>query len=541
MQYCKCNCNIAFVKFPFRILTRISVCATVVMVKGDWDMYNNVLNYLNRIVREKPDKIAYSDGTESLTFQEVYSRSRSIGSYLCERGIYKKPVVVFMRKSPKEVTAFFGVITGGCFYVPIDEEMPSGRIQLILDNVQSPLIICDESTIEIAGTFHSEGCEIVLYDDIAQTRIADEALEEVYQNAIDTDPIYIVFTSGSTGIPKGVAACHRSVIDYIEQLSEVLAFDGDTVFGNQTPLYFDACLKELYPTLKFGATTYLIPRGLFSIPTALVEYLNDHQINTICWVVSALTMVSAFGTFEIVKPKYLRTVAFGSEVFPPKQLRLWQEALPEATFTNLYGPTEGTGMCCYYRVNRRFEDGEVIPIGHSFPNREVLLLTEEGKLAEPGQEGEICIRGTSLTLGYYNDPVRTAESFVQNPLNKSYPELIYRTGDIGRRDEEGELVFVSRKDYQVKHMGHRIELGEIEVNVSMLQGVQMAACIYDTKKVKIVLYYIGEIEEKELTAMLKTKLPRYMLPNKIIRLEQMPFTANGKIDRVTLKKQYENA
>lgn len=502
-------------------------------------MHNNVLNYLNRIAKEKPDKTAYSDGEESLTFRDVYQCSRSIGSYLWTKKIYKKPVVVFMRKSPKEVTAFFGVITGGCFYVPIDEEMPGGRIQLILDNVRPPLIICDEATAEIAGTFHLEGCEIVRYDDIVQTRIDDEALEAIYRNAIDTDPIYIVFTSGSTGIPKGVAACHRSVIDYIEQLSEVLSFDETTVFGNQTPLYFDACLKELYPTLKFGATTYLIPRGLFSIPTALVEYLNAHQINTICWVVSALTMVSAFGTFDIVKPKYLRTVAFGSEVFPPKQLRMWRQALPEAAFTNLYGPTEGTGMCCYYRVEREFADGEAIPIGRPFPNREILLLTEDGKPAEPGQEGEICIRGTSLTLGYYNDPVRTAEVFVQNPVNTAYPELIYKTGDIGRRNEEGELVFVSRKDYQVKHMGHRIELGEIEVNVGMLPGVRMAACIYDTKKVKIVLYYIGEMDEKELAAALKTKLPRYMLPNKMIKLDQMPFTANGKIDRVTLKKQYE--
>ncbi len=147
-------------------------------------------------------------------------------------------------------------------------------------------------------------------------------------------------------------------------------------------------MKELYPTLKFGATTYLIPRNLFSIPTALVEYLNQHKINTVCWVVSALTMISAFGTFELVKPKYLHTVAFGSEVFPIKQFRLWRQALPEATFTNLYGPTEGTGMCCYYRVEREFQDGEAIPVGHPFPNREILLLTEEGKPAAEGQEEE---------------------------------------------------------------------------------------------------------------------------------------------------------
>lgn len=499
-------------------------------------MQNNVLNYLYRIVGQKPDKVAYSDGTVSLTFQEVYDRCRKIGSFLAEKNIYKKPVVVFMKKSPYEITAFFGIVAGGDFYVPIDEEMPSGRIQLILNNVQSPLIICDETTAEIAKTFEVGDGEIVLYDDVVKAEIDDTKLDIIYKKAIDIDPIYIVFTSGSTGIPKGVAACHRSVIDYIEQLSEILSFNEDTVFGNQSPLYFDACLKELYPTLKFGATTYLVPKSCFSFPTKLVEYLNEHKINTICWVVSALTMISAFGTFDSVKPEYLHTVAFGSEVFPIKQFKKWKEALPDANFTNLYGPTETTGMCCYYRVEREFEDGEVIPIGHPFPNREIMLLSEDGKSVKDGEQGEICVRATSLTLGYYNDPVRTSEVFVQNPTNTCYPELIYKTGDIGRYNEAGELCFVSRKDFQIKHMGHRIELGEIEVNVNMLDGIKLSACIYDTQKSKIVLYYVGDAPEKDVILAMKSRLPRYMLPNKTVRLESMPFTANGKIDRVTLKK-----
>lgn len=195
-------------------------------------------------------------------------------------------------------------------------------------------------------------------------------------------------------------------------------------------------------------------------------------------------------------------------------------------------------MCCYYKLEREFELDEVIPIGRPFFNTEILLLNEKNERAEEGETGEICIRGTSLTLGYYNNFEKTNEVFVQNPLNKAYPELIYRTGDLGHYNEHGELVFVSRKDYQIKHMGHRIELGEIEANVNLLDEVKIAGCIYDGEKGKIVLYYVGDIEEKELTAALKEKLPRYMLPNYVRRLEQMPFTANGKIDRVTLKKTY---
>ena len=501
-------------------------------------MHNNVLKYLDEIVLKKPEKTAFSDGEFSLSFSEVNEISDSVGTYLHNKGIYKRPVVVFMRKSPKEVATFFGIIKGGDFYVPIDEEMPADRIQLILDNVKSPAVICDEYTREIAEGFELHGGEVVSYEDLIKESADKTALKAIRDKAIDIDPIYIVFTSGSTGVPKGVCACHRSVIDYIEQLSEVLSFNEDTVFGNQSPLYFDACLKELYPTLKFGATTYLIPKQLFSTPYKLVEYLNTYRINTICWVVSALTMISAFSTFDDIKPKTLRTIAFGSEVFPIKQFKIWRETLPDAVFTNLYGPTEGTGMCCYYRVDRDFEEGDVIPIGHPFDNREILLITEDNREAQDGESGEICIRGNAVTLGYYNDPVRTSAAFVQNPLNTAYPEIIYKTGDIGRYNEAGELIYMSRKDYQIKHMGHRIELGEVEANVNALDGIKLSACIYDGDKKKIILFYVGDVEELSLLSILKEKLPRYMLPAKINRLENMPFTPNGKIDRVTLTKRY---
>lgn len=497
-------------------------------------MQNNVLDYLNDIVVTKSEKMAFLNESGGMTFGQVYEQSRGIGTYLYQKGIHGKPIVVFMRKHPKEVTAFFGVIAAGNFYVPIDEEMPAVRIQMILDNVQPPLIICDQETIALTGDFQIKG-EIVLYDEISSGMVDDEALQRIHDSAIDTDLIYIVFTSGSTGIPKGVAACHRSVIDYIEQLSETLEFNEDTVFGNQTPLYLDACLKELYPTLKYGATTYFIPKSLFKFPVKLVEFMNDHQINTICWVVSALTMISAFGTFKTIRPEYLHTIAFGSEVFPIKQFHIWKSVLPNAQFINLYGPTEGTGMCCYYKVEREFEADEVIPIGRPFKNTEVILLNDKNERAEKGETGEICIRGTSVTMGYYNDFERTQEVYVQNPLNQAYPEVIYRTGDLGKYNAYGELVFVSRKDHQIKHMGHRIELGEIEAHVNLLEGVKQAGCVYDEKRQKIVLYYVGTITDKDLVIRLKEKLPRYMIPNRIMHLEEMPLMMNGKLDRMTLK------
>ena len=503
-------------------------------------MQTNVLEYLENIVDQVPDKAAYANDKDSVTFREVYDNARAIGSFLHGQGLYKEPVVVFMQKHPNAIVSFYGVLYSGCFYVPIDEEMPRHRIGLIFDSLKPKAIICDEETQKIVEGFNYEGAAY-LYQDIIGTPVNEAALASIRDRQIDTDPIYIVFTSGSTGVPKGVIACHRSVIDYIEQLSSVLKFNRDTVFGNQTPLYFDACLKELYPTLKFGATTYLVPKQLFMFPVKLVEFLNEKKINTVCWVVSALTMISAFRTFDKVVPQYLHTVAFGSEVFPIKQFNMWRETLPDAMFVNLYGPTECTGMSCYYVVDREFGPDDVIPIGRPFHNTEILLLNEKNELAAPGETGEICIRGTSVTLGYYNNPEKTAEAFVQNPLNTAYNEIIYRTGDLGKYNEAGELIFLSRKDYQIKHMGHRIELGEIEAIVNQHDDIKTSCCIFDDDKKKIVLYYVGEVSAADLLRFVKEKLPRYMVPNVVEQLEQLPYTPNGKIDRKTLKERYLSA
>ena len=497
----------------------------------------NILEYLEQTVLRVPDKPAFSNEEMSLTFRQVYDQARAVGSFLHSQSFYRKPVVVFMKKHPNTLAAFFGTIYAGCYYVPLDDEMPRHRVELILQTLQPAAMICDGDTRELVKEFTYHGA-VYLYSEISAGPIDEQAIAWVRERQLDIDPIYIVFTSGSTGVPKGVTACHRSVLDYVENLCDVLKFDENTVFGNQTPLYFDAYLKEVMPTLKYGATTILIPKQLFMFPIKLVEFLNAHKINTVCWVVSALTMISSFHTFEKVKPQYIHTVAFASEVFPMKQFKLWRDALPDARFINLYGPTETTGICCYYEVDREFGLDEVLPVGRPFRNTEIILLDEHDQVPPMGQEGEICIRGTRLTLGYYRNPEITAKAFVQNPLNDQYPELIYRTGDLGKYNERGELVFTSRKDFQIKHMGHRIELGEIEVIVNMHDDVRSACCIFDNEKKKIVLYYVSDMEPRDMTAYIKEKLPRYMVPNVIRQLDAMPLTPNGKIDRNLLRQRY---
>ncbi len=541
-------------------------------------MRKNLLEYLYDNIDEKRDRVAFSDINGSLTFGKLYDISRRIGTKLSRVGVYREPVAIYMDRCPAMIAAFLGVLAGGCYYVPLDTAAPAARVRSVIETSGARVMICGKENLEKSAELGFGG-KILIYEDVSGSyktgkvpveekqkfvqgdddaeissksaglslgyanasdeAVDDAALARIFDAQIDTDPAYIVFTSGSTGTPKGVVACHRSVIDYIEHLSEILEVDESTVFGNQSPFYFDACLKEIYPTLKFGASAWIVPREYFMFTVKLVEFLNEHKINTICWVGSALRMVSALGTFKTVRPQYLRTVAFGSEVFPPKELRAWKEATPEGTkYINLYGPTEGTGMCCFYRVDREFEDGDAIPIGRPFPNCEILLLSDDGREVADGETGEIYVRGTCVTLGYFNNPGKTGESFVQNPLNNAYPEILYKTGDLARKNEQGELVFVSRKDYQIKHMGHRIELGEIESVAGGISGVEIVACVYDSKADKIIMVYKGEAEEAAVGDHLKETLPRYMLPGRIVKVVRMPFTPGGKIDRKGLAETY---
>ena len=495
----------------------------------------NILEYLEATAAAVPEKLAFSDGKSDLSFGELQRASRAIGSALTHMGARREAVVVYMDKHPNVMSAFFGVIYAGCFYACIDPKTPADRVKTIVENLDAKIMIADSRSYKKAEAF--EMPTLLRFEDVAASEIDDAALCAVRARQIDTDPIYVVFTSGSTGVPKGVVACHRSVIDYTEALCRAIGFTGETVFGNQTPLYFDAPLKEIMPTLKLGATTYFIPKMNFSFPVRLIEYLNTHKINTVCWVVSAFTQVSSLGAFDVVRPEYLHTVAFGSEVFPKKDYKMWREMLPNARFFNLYGPTEATGMSCFWSAERELLENEPIPIGRPFDNTDILLITEEGREAAYGEEGEICIRGTCVTMGYYNNSERTSEAFVQNPLNSVYPELIYKTGDIGKYNEHGELVFLTRRDSQIKHMGHRIELGEIEAALLTSPDAKRACCCYDKDARRIVLFYVGDMESADVQKYLKEKLPAYMLPAVCERLDVMPLTDNGKIDRRSLRER----
>lgn len=493
-------------------------------------MRRNILEYLEEAALRWPGRVAVASRGEYMTFGALRETARSVGTFLLGHGHERQRVAVLMERSPRALAAFLGVVSAGGCFAALDTGMPEARLKVILDTLKPGAILCEENSREKAEGL-AQGCPVYTYGPASSAPGDAEALEQVMGRVLDMDPMYVVFTSGSTGTPKGVVGCHRAVIDYMEGLCAVLPFDADTVFGSQSPLYFDAWFKEFFPALKLGARMELLPRELFCAPVRLVEYLNERKINTLCWVAPALTLVSYPGTFERVRPEYLRCVAFASEALAPRELMRWREAAPGARFFNLYGPTETTGICCYFEVNRDFSPEEAIPIGAPLPNTEVFLLDEKDRPPAPGEPGEICIRGSRLTLGYCGEE---QGGFVRNPLQTLYPERIYRTGDLGRYNDRGELQFLGRKDGQIKHMGRRIELGEIEA-AAMAQGqVSAACCVYDPERGRLTLYYTGEAEAGTLREALKKKLPRYMLPREIRKLETMPRTENGKIARKLL-------
>lgn len=496
---------------------------------------NSLLCYLERAAKHTPEREAYEDAEVCRTYGEMWALAQSIGTALHRRlGTVKRPVAIYMEKSVDCVAAFFGVLASGNFYCPIDPEMPADRISRIMEVLQPEAVITAPRLKEQALAFAPEE-KLSLFQDLSETEAEPPLLRELQNAVTEADPAYVLFTSGSTGMPKGVLLCHRVLMRYLHWLEETFDYTPDDVFGNQAPLYFDISTHDIYGAAYFGAKMTIIPPHLFGFPVKLIEYLNEKRVSTFLWVPSAMGIVAKLKTFRAVKPEHLRHVMFAGEVLPRKQLDYWVEQLPEPVYANLYGPTE-TFVCTAHIMRGDEPEGEPLPIGRAVYNSQAMILREDGTEAAAGETGELCLRGDCLALGYYNAPDRTAAAFVQNPLQSSYPDRVYRTGDLVRLDEHGDLIYVSRKDFQIKRMGYRIELGEIETAGNLIPGVEECACTYLAEKGRIVLYYEGtELEKSDLLAALSLRLPQYMLPDRIHYLPVMPRNANGKIDRTALK------
>lgn len=491
-----------------------------------------IMDYLDASAVKFPDKLAFADEKREMTFSELQIEAHKIATQLILCGFFKDPIVVMLDKSPECIATFCGIAYSGNFYTPIDIDMPVERIEKILFTLKPKAII---TVSAYKGIVKDNAIRVFEYEDLLRQSIDYDSIESRKKNIIDTDVLYVLFTSGSTGIPKGVVIGQKSVIDYTEWVSTTFNIDSSHIFGNQAPLYFDNSVLDIYQTLKTGATTYFIPKKYFSFPAKLMSYLNEKKINTIFWVPSVLCLVANVDVLTSVHVESLSKILFAGEVMPAKQLNKWRAIYPNCMFANLYGPTEITVDCSYYILDRNFADNESIPIGYACANTDIFVINEKSELAAVNEIGELYVRGTSLAYGYYNNFSKTQEVFVQNPLNDKYPEIVYKTGDLVKINERGELIYVSRKDFQIKHMGYRIELGEIENVVGAMDDVSSCCTVYDENKKEIVLFLNGDIEPCELRKKLRQHLPVYMLPNRVEKLNSLPINFNGKIDRVKLR------
>jgi len=471
-------------------------------------MADNLIDFLENAALLFPAKSAFIDENEGVTFSELKKRAIAASLEIAKAvKSVRKPVAVLSSHTVKDIIVFYGILYAGCYYVPIDAEAPADNIKTKIESINAALTI-DPLTF-----------------DPPQIDALSDSLP--YKKLNETDPAYAIFTSGSTGTPKAAVVSHRSVINLTRWLCDTFEFGEHTIFGNQTPFYFDASVTELYCTANACATTHILPRKLFFNPLKLLKYLDEREVNTLEWATAAIKLVANSGAFKKYTPLHLKEVLFGGENMTGKHLNIWKEALPGARFVNLYGPTETTVDCAYYIIERDFSDNESIPIGFPIRNTELFLIDEQ-----------LAVGGAGVGLGYIGDLERTASVFIQNPGNNSYRDIIYLTGDLARYNEYGELVYIGRADTQVKHMGSRVELGEIETAAMSLSGVELACCGYEAERDKIILFYQGTSQAEEIMKDLSQKLPRYMCPNDIINFGALPQLPNGKIDRVRLMKEY---
>lgn len=509
----------------------------------------NVTQYLEKTVRLYPDRIAVIDGEKSLTFARLHEKILAWAakiSHITDHAV-NQVIVVYMPKCLDAVIADLAIVYSGNAYMNLDVKSPPKRMQAILETVNPKLLIIREDAGSDKPDKRAACKSLVITPEIPH--LDDDAKINIYtilNGMIDTDLLCLINTSGSTGVPKTVALNHKSFIDFTEAVIEAGLVRDNEIVGSLSPIIFDIFSFELCMLMAKGSTLNLVPENLAAFPPKLLANLAEQRVSFIFWVPTIMVNIANLELLEKLPLPHLKMIWFAGEVFPTPKFNYWRKYLPDAVFANFYGPIEITLDCVYYIIDRPLKDTEPIPIGKPFRNTSVLVLGENGEnitARTPNKEGELCIRGSSLAMGYYNNPEKTALAFTQNPLNNAYPETVYHTGDIVSWNEHGELIFLGRKDSLIKHSGYRIELGEIESGaINCKCGISNACAVYDSENKKIILIYEApeNLQEKELRLSMQEFLPKYMLPTIFIRFKELPRNSNGKIDRNLLKQNWKN-
>jgi amino acid adenylation domain-containing protein len=516
---------------------------------------------LHRLVSEaaeaSPEKEAVRCGGSSLTYGELEVASNGVARALMDSGVRRGDRVgILLPKRVELVAAVYGIMKAGAAYVPIDPRAPVERGAIVASDCTIAGLVATPDTasaligamprhvprmallIDDATGSPDPGCDVVSYAEAT----ADPNARDPGGQAIEMDLAYILYTSGSTGVPKGVMLTHRNALSFVEWCASKIGVSSEDRLSNHAPLHFDLSVFDLYLAALGGATVSLIPEDQAYFGSALGRFIEDERISVWYSVPSALTLLTRFVTEPGSLPT-LRAVVFAGEVYPTRHLRELRRLVPDASLWNIYGPTE-TNVVTYYEVGELPPDDRTIPIGRACENTEVFAVKGDGTEAGVGEEGELYVRGPTVMKGYWNRPDRTAEMLVPNPLSDDLPDLVYRTGDLVRLRPDGDYDFLGRRDHQIKSRGYRIELGEVEAAIqshpAVLEGVAIAIAHdeWGTAIVACVVAREGEaLSEGEIKRHIARRLPRYMVPARVDVLSGLPRTSNGKVDRQALSQR----
>lgn len=529
-------------------------------------MHYLLQHLLMKSAKQFPNKTAVIYNKEKITYKDLDEVTNKLAVTLLENRMQRGDRVgVYINKSIPSIISIIGVLKAGGIYVPLDANAPFKRLAYIIENAAMKYLLTSSRKGDNVKQIFPENnpLDVIILTDGLKKLKADLPVkvirwEEIITKAetclpvnlsIETDLAYILYTSGSTGVPKGVMISHRTSLAFINWSCDEFRIQSEDRVSSHAPLHFDLSIFDIFTSLKAGATIFLVPEEFSIFPKSLIKFIQENKISVWYSVPSILMHMMVHGNMKNHSFPDLRLMLFAGEVFPVRYLRELMGIIPRADFYNLYGPTE-TNVCTFFKVDQLEPDRiKPVPIGKACSNIEVFALDNNTNLLmEVGKEGELYVRGSCVAQGYWRDTEKTETCFIKNFLNSEFDEKIYRTGDIVTLDERGNYNLIGRKDHLIKSRGYRIELGEIEAALYSHQDIKEAAAIavpdeLITNKIKvfIVANKPDSLTKLEIKKHLSERIPIYMMPESIEFLECLPMTSTGKTDRENLKTKRNNS
>ncbi len=504
-------------------------------------MFSNLLEMLEQTARRVPDKPAYISENAMLTWGRLEQEARKIGTFLASRIEKGSAVAILMDHDVWCVAALLGTVYAGCFSAPLDPSMPADRVARVFETLHPSFLLHDHTAQDLLVDLGSTlPCPKASYSEASASGADDQVLSDIRLWSSACDPVEIFYTSGSTGLPKGVVHTHRSLLFYTQRVTSwVNLVTENEIWGNQAPFFYSNAIFDLFPPMCLGGTVKLIPSRCFLFPKLFVQYFREEKISTLLMTPLNYQYIADSGALTPHCMPSLRSVYLCGEAVTGRLMEAWAQAGAEdiAVF-NFYGSTECPYVALYEPAYLSIQPDEIAPSGYLLQGVHLLILNESGEPVQPGETGEMYACAPWISSGYYRDPERTAAAFVNDPMDRGWQQLYYRTGDLGWMDEHQLLHVAGRRDTQIKHRGYRMDLGEVEAALRSLEQWQNGCCLFNPDEDKIYCFWTGPISERDMKTLLAQKLEKYMLPNVYVRLQTLPRTTSGKLDRMDLRQTY---